>query len=125
MHVPVPYANAEEVLAHVGEVVEFFDIEIGSIDQRGIFGDTPLGVVCTLGDVEAARLLLDAGADIEARQEDQETPLIRAASFGHVDQVRLLAERGASLTARDSDDQTALDRASQFGYAEIVDLLNK
>jgi ankyrin repeat domain-containing protein 17 len=46
-----------------------------------------------------AALLLDAGAQIEARDNLQYTPLIAAASDGDADMVRLLLERGADVRA--------------------------
>src|SRR5689334_19781450 len=53
-------------------------------------------------------LLLDRGADVNARADTGDTPLIRAAANGYTDTVRLLIARGADLSARDSEDGTAL-----------------
>jgi len=57
---------------------------------------------------ETARLLLDHGADIEARREDGATPLMQAASHGSTSVVKVLLDRGALLEARDNDGGTAL-----------------
>jgi ankyrin repeat protein len=56
-----------------------------------------------LGHVEIARLVLDAGADINANTpvHNHATPLHHAALYGHADVVRLLLERGADPTQRD------------------------
>jgi ankyrin repeat protein len=62
--------------------------------------------------VSTVRVLLDSGADLEARDEEGETPLIRAASYGQTDIFRLLLQRGANLNARDKNGMTALIAAA-------------
>lgn len=49
--------------------------------------------------VEIATLLLDAGADIEARDSIEKTPLMYAAQSGDAAMVLLLLERGANVRA--------------------------
>lgn len=49
------------------------------------------------GDVERARLLLDEGENIDAKDKYGQTALMIAAHAGHVELVRLLLERGADL----------------------------
>ncbi len=72
------------------------------------------------GHQEAAKLVLDAGADINARHNTGQTPLIMAASKSHVDMVKLLIDRGANITIRDQDGKTALTEAAEQGSTEIV-----
>jgi ankyrin repeat protein len=60
------------------------------------------------GHLAAAELLLDAGADVNAREASGWTPLLLAALLGHADVVRLLAERGADLSAVTHRGDTAL-----------------
>ena len=55
-------------------------------------GQTPLHVACFKGHVDAARLLLDKGADIDRVNKRGETPLYAACSKGHVDAARLLLD---------------------------------
>jgi uncharacterized protein len=62
--------------------------------------------------VKTVRVLLDSGADLEARDEEGETPLIRAASYGQTDIFRLLLHKGANLNARDKNGMTALIAAA-------------
>jgi cytohesin len=56
----------------------------------------------------AVMVLLDAGADVHARDVDQNTPLHIAAKALHPDIVRTLVERGANIDARNKDGDTAL-----------------
>jgi ankyrin repeat protein len=62
--------------------------------------------------VETVKLLLDSGADIEARDEYRGPPLVDAAGYAQTDVVLLLLDRGANLHARDKYGHTALIAAS-------------
>jgi hypothetical protein len=63
------------------------------------------------GDVTAVADLLDAGADIDARDHNGMTPLMRAMWRGHVDVARLLVERGSDLAVTDLSGSNARDWA--------------
>jgi len=73
------------------------------VHRTGTNGWTPLHMAAAWGRVEKARLLIDAGADVNRRTEIDagETPLMEAAHGGHPETVRLLLERGADPTLRD------------------------
>jgi hypothetical protein len=55
---------------------------------------TPLTHAAGHGHLEAARLLLDAGADPSRGDADGDTPLMNAAMSGHLAVLRLLLGRG-------------------------------
>ena len=61
---------------------------------------------------QTARLLIEHGANIEARDVDGSTPLIRAAGHGATDVVKVLLEKGANIEATDSGGDTALIAAA-------------
>ncbi len=58
--------------------------------------------------VTSVRLLLDSGADIEARDAERETPLMRAAAFGQTETFELLLQRGAQISVTDKRGMTPL-----------------
>ena len=58
--------------------------------------------------MEMARVLVDAGIDINFRRADGTTPLLMAVDRGWVDMVDFLASRGADLYARDNKGRDAL-----------------
>ena len=86
--------------------------------------DETLPAACRDGDLELARLLLSAGADVNARDKSGETPLHRAAEEGRTDVVRLLPEAGADSEVADAGGCLAADVAQEHGFAAIVDLLH-
>jgi ankyrin repeat protein len=67
-----------------------------SLSERG---GTALHLACYGGHVEITALLLDAGADIEARDGRGFTPLLWATYGGHASTVELLVGRGADINA--------------------------
>ena len=73
---------------------------VGGADDR--YGETALHVAAACGHRDAAALLLDRGARVDARARNGSTPLHKAAFDGGTDVLRLLLSRGADLGARDS-----------------------
>ena len=71
-------------------------------------GLTPLLFAARDGRLASAKVLLDAGADINIVTPDRHTPLIIALSSGHFDVAGLLIERGADVNMEDKVGQTAL-----------------
>ncbi|KAM6289110.1 protein phosphatase 1 regulatory subunit 16A-like, partial [Aegotheles albertisi] len=65
---------------------------------------------CCIDDAgDVVTLLLDAGADVNARDAELWTPLHAAATCGHLHLVQLLLARGADLLAINADGDMAYD----------------
>ena len=88
---------------------------------------TPLLAACAEGHVDAARLLLDNGADLHRRDSQGHTPLNLAACYGHIEVVQLLLDSGADadLNVADEDGDTPIANAKAAGNASIVALLEE
>jgi ankyrin repeat protein len=88
---------------------------------------TPLHHFAERGDIDKARLFLDHGADLHARDEDlRSTPLGWAAKFGRLEMVEFLLRRGAP--AKHPDDPawaTPLAWAMRRGHTAIAEVLRK
>src|ERR1700687_6021832 len=88
-------------------------------DQRE---STPLMYAAGFGSLDAVRILLDAGADVNAKNALSVSALLWCA--GDLEKVRLLVSKGADVNARSKQNQTPLlIAASQDGAFEIVKLL--
>src|SRR6266481_3428903 len=83
---------------------------------------TPLLYAAAFGSVDAVKILLDAGADVNAKNALLVSPLLWGA--GDLEKVRLLVSKGADVNARSKQGQTPLlIAASHDGASEIVKLL--
>lgn len=67
-----------------------------------------------------ARLLLDNGAEANARQEGGFTPVHAAAQRGDVELTQLLLERGADRSAATDDGRTPAHFATEGGHEELA-----
>jgi ankyrin repeat protein len=70
-----------------------------------------------------ARLLLDHGADVNARQQAAYTALHAAAQHGDVELVDLLLSRGADPSLRSEDGKDAAAHARANGHEALADRL--
>ncbi len=84
---------------------------------------TPLHSAAASRSLEISRLLLDHGADPDARQEGDFTPLHEAAANGQLELVSLLVAHGADINLSQKPGQTALAFAQKAGHQEVVEFL--
>jgi ankyrin repeat protein len=77
------------------------------------------------GDVAVTKLLLDSGAQIEARARNRfmNTPLQVALLPGHEGTARVLLERGADPLVRQESGFAPIHEAALLGRRDLVDLL--
>jgi cytohesin len=68
---------------------------------------------------------VDAGTDVNAKDEDENTPLHRAAYYGHKEIVVLLIAKGADVNAKNDSGMTPWLYAAHNGHKEIAALLRK
>ena len=114
------------------EVMRLLLANGAQLDGRGVDGWTALHRAAGWGgQVEAARLLLDRGASVDAQADRQgagyRRPLYEAAHWGRADVAELLLAHGADANAVDAWDITPLhgtaSDVAQSGSAAIVSLL--
>jgi ankyrin repeat protein len=84
-------------------------------------GAAMLAYAAGAGEADIARVLLDAGVDVNAATQSK-TPLFTAVDGGHLEIARLLLDRGAKVDLR-SVDETPLHCAARNGNETIVALL--
>jgi ankyrin repeat protein len=83
----------------------------------------PIHAAVAARNIESVRLLLDAGADPNARQQVGYTPLMGAASAGRGDLVDLLLRHGADVAAVSEDGKTASDVAREHEHLDLASRL--
>jgi ankyrin repeat protein len=86
-------------------------------------GWTPLHLAAFFGNLEAARLLLDAGADVHAVSQNAltNTPLHAATAGKHSDVAMLLLENEAKSDVVDAGGYTPLQIATQNELKTVIE----
>lgn len=100
-------------------------IEPRLLSQVSFDGWTPLHLAAFFGGYEAAKLLLERGADVNARAANEmaNMPLHHATAGSRTSMVYLLLERGADPNARMRGGIAPLHQAAERCDAGIVKLL--
>ena len=76
-----------------------------------------------LGHHNVVKILINNGADVNARDYYQCTALHHASENGHHDMVQVLIENQADVNARDKDQETPLHKASWCEHKRVVEQL--
>ena len=84
---------------------------------------TPLITAAFMGNAEAAKILIDAGADLNYQNADGSNALHTAAVFGKTEVARILIDAGIDLNSQNNQGATALHTAAFFCRTEIVEAL--
>jgi ankyrin repeat protein len=86
---------------------------------------TPLLLAMPHASPEVVKTLLDAGADINAKDSRNMTPLMFAVATSHQNPavIRMLIDRGADLTVQSNVAETAADWARKLGAPAGLELL--
>jgi len=94
--------------------------DIGAIKQHGssgtdlnarepAMGNTPLIVAALYGQTEAARQLIENGANLEARNNIGNAAIHEAVSYCRIETIKLLVDQGAEVNAKNFSGLTPLD----------------
>ncbi len=89
----------------------FLQAGMGPDAYRKNDGFTPLHAAAAYGRAPIVRLLLDQGADINARDKDGQTALMKAVGNSHANVVTVLLQRGANITANDGKGSNSVSMA--------------
>ena len=88
--------------------------------QRCPYDDPHDACPAMWSDPAVCRVLIDAGADIETKDERGRSPLHRASDSGALDVVKMLVEAGAGVRVIDHYGDTCLTIAAFYGHIETV-----
>ena len=96
-----------------------------NIDNRTILGTTALMKACAAQNLELVKFFLEAGSDINAKDNAGWTALTIACLRGNKEIAKFLLESGADINVKTSDGDSLIDLASVYGYTELVELLKQ
>jgi ankyrin repeat protein len=111
--------------ARVGELLAGDGALVNARDKDG---STPLHCAAWKGHVEVAAVLLDAGADLNARSQNEhygDTPLHAAAHGNQRAVAELLIARGADARAVSCNGRTPLQETEIHGATAVARLLRE
>ncbi|MGW4481986.1 ankyrin repeat domain-containing protein [Rhodococcus triatomae] len=94
-----------------------------SIDARGEEGRTPLVAATKANAVAAAIALIDAGADVNAKDDMHDSAFLYAGAEGLNEILARTLAHGADVLSTNRFGGTALIPASEHGYGETVRML--
>jgi uncharacterized protein len=99
---------------------------INDKEYRDLIDQTPLIIAAFNGCTDIVKMLLDAGANIEHKNDQGENALISAAQEGNINVVKVLLDAGADVNQVNTDGETALDLAIRLKQKkELIDLLRE
>jgi len=95
------------------------------VNAPDVYGHSPLFYSVIQGDLEAVRIWIAVGADLNMLSFKERTPLLMAARYGRAEAARLLLEAGAraSLNISQATGETPLHLAAHFGHSHLVMML--
>lgn len=103
------------------KVVSFLIERGADVNSTDIRGRSSLILALDSGQIESALILLDNGADPDAKDISGERALSRAIQYPRA--VAMLLTKGAKVSVKDGSGKTALDYALMLNRKETIDLL--
>ncbi|KZV52338.1 protein cfxQ [Dorcoceras hygrometricum] len=109
--------NRYEIVKYL---LEWRGSENVDLEATNVYGETPFHLAAKNGCVESARMLLDRGANVNARTNNQKTPLQLSVGFalrsGDNSIVKLLLQFNADCSAEDDEGKLAFNYIPTTGY---------
>ena len=102
------FEELDKDVIDLDNVRTFLDSKILNIDITGNLGQTPLHHAAWINNVELTLLLIDNGANINAKTNSDTTPLHIAAFRNSIDVAKILIEKGAKINSKDRNRDTPL-----------------
>ena len=114
-YTPLHWAALKGYAQVVSMLVPRIDVNVQS--RSGL---TALLQAAAAGHVEAAQVLIGAGAQVNLPTREGWTPLHKAVANGHTEMVRLLLKHNADIRAQHDDGSTPLSLASEKGKSPLI-----
>ncbi|MYK06259.1 MAG: ankyrin repeat domain-containing protein, partial [Synechococcus sp. SB0670_bin_20] len=105
-----------------GKLLEGQQKDVNGKDEHGT---TLLHQAAKEGQVEAVKVLIEAGARLDVKDKQGSTPMHQAAKEGQVEAVKVLIGAGARLNLKDKQGHTPKDCAAAANQGDALSLLTE
>jgi hypothetical protein len=118
--------NQAIVMGDIETVQQHIEAGTDLNEDEWTHGSSPLITAAVFGELEITKMLINAGAELNFKNDEGSTPLITAAAFEHTDVAKLLIDSGANIDLTNNDGSTALMLAVLYSNIDLVkSLLDK
>ncbi len=104
---------------------DFDGVELVDVNQISPLGDAPIHYATRAGDIEAVKVLLSYGANVDIGGDIGNTALHDAARLGNADVVKLLLSVGANTNIKNEFGEMPIDLATLNKNLDVISLLEK
>lgn len=105
------------------KVISLLEKDKINLESRDYQARTPLMVATQQNDVATAQVLIEAGADVNAKNGIQDTPYLLAGAQGYNEILMLTLSHGADIQDTNRYGGTAIIPAAEKGHLETVKIL--
>ncbi len=116
--------NDTEFVNYLIPLLPSIDVQLEESEDIDVNRHTPLTIACENNNMELAKILLDAGADVNGRyRKDVDIPLHYAVESNKVELVKMLLDRGADVNILGWCYSNVIESACKNKNIEMVKLL--
>ncbi len=115
------WRSADELLKICSDILLIDKFDNG-VNSKVLSNEIPMHLAAFWGDVEAIKLLVSMGSEIDAPGDCNCTPLYDAVSFGNIDAAKLFLELGASPFSQNDLAYTPYEKALEDGDTKMIEV---
>ena len=98
----------------------WYGVEITQFEQRNFMEDTVLHTVCSWGELNPVEILVNAGANVNAKGDQGATPLFNSVIGGSPEVVAFLLKSGADVNIPNEYRRLVLDYARNVSASSSI-----
>jgi ankyrin repeat protein len=110
----------EDVFRQCEKTGAWYGLQISDVNQKNDLGDTVLHTACSWGDLNAVKLLVAAGANVNSKGDQGAIPLFNAVIGKSPDVILFLISSGADSTIENDYKRQVLDYARNVSASSVI-----